>query len=198
MCELFAMSALQPAEVSFSLEESSRHGELSGPHEDGRGIAFYQNCDARIFREPLPAASSAYVRFIEIMLAQIDTPTDAPISARMRNHRLREKCKKSQRVSLRSQLAALFAGLRLNRQPIQLRLISRLARTLAAVVSMLPALRPVRTRTHHRILPDIIVGPVKGKPIDAPRFLHCLEGRQGGLDDGILKVFVVRLSRRMA
>jgi glutamine amidotransferase len=65
MCELFAMSALQPAEVSFSLEEFSQHGGLSGPHKDGWGIAFYQNRDALIIREPLPAASSAYVRFIE-------------------------------------------------------------------------------------------------------------------------------------
>ena len=65
MCELFAMSALQPAEVSFSLEEFSQHGGLSGPHKDGWGIAFYQDRDALIIREPLPAASSAYVRFIE-------------------------------------------------------------------------------------------------------------------------------------
>jgi glutamine amidotransferase len=39
MCELSAMSALQPAEVSFSLEEFSQHGGLSGPHKDGWGIA---------------------------------------------------------------------------------------------------------------------------------------------------------------
>jgi len=71
MCELFAMSALQPAEVSFSLEESSRHGGLSGPHQDGWGIAFYHYRDARIIREPLPAASSAYVRFIACWLKSI-------------------------------------------------------------------------------------------------------------------------------
>ncbi|MES9904747.1 MAG: class II glutamine amidotransferase [Sedimenticola sp.] len=40
MCELFAMSSLEPASVSFSMEEFSRHGGLSGPHRDGWGIAF--------------------------------------------------------------------------------------------------------------------------------------------------------------
>jgi hypothetical protein len=75
----------------------------------------------------------------------------------------------------------------------------RLARTLAAVVSMLPIIAaPTRTRTHYSILPGIIIGPVKGKSIDTPRFLHRLEGPEGSLDDGILKICVVRLTRRMA
>ena len=65
MCELFAMSARWPAAVSFSLEEFSRHGGLSGPHKDGWGIAFYENRDARIIRESIPAASSALERFLE-------------------------------------------------------------------------------------------------------------------------------------
>ena len=65
MCELLAMSARKPAEISFSLEEFSKHGGLSGPHKDGWGIAFYEDRDARIIREPVPAASSAWVRFIE-------------------------------------------------------------------------------------------------------------------------------------
>ncbi len=65
MCELFAMSARQPAAVSFSLEEFSRHGGLSGPHKDGWGIAFYEDLDARIIRESIPAASSACERFLE-------------------------------------------------------------------------------------------------------------------------------------
>lgn len=65
MCELLAMSARQPAEISFSLEEFSQHGGLSGPHKDGWGIAFYEDRDARIIREPLSAASSAWIRLIE-------------------------------------------------------------------------------------------------------------------------------------
>ena len=65
MCELFAMSARRSAAVSFSLEEFSRHGGLSGPHKDGWGIAFYDGHDARIIREPIAASSSAYERFLE-------------------------------------------------------------------------------------------------------------------------------------
>ena len=65
MCELFAMSARQPATVSFSLEKFSQHGGLSGPYQDGWGIAYFEDRDARIVREPRPAASSAYVQFIE-------------------------------------------------------------------------------------------------------------------------------------
>ena len=59
------MSARHPATVSCSLEEFSRHGGLSGPHKDGWGIAYLEDRDARIIREPAPAASSACVRFIE-------------------------------------------------------------------------------------------------------------------------------------
>lgn len=65
MCELFAMSALKPATVNFSLEEFARHGGLSGPHKDGWGIAYLQDRDARVIREPRPAASSACVQFIQ-------------------------------------------------------------------------------------------------------------------------------------
>lgn len=65
MCELFAMSSRLPATVSFSFEEFSRHGGLSGPHSDGWGIAWYEHGDARIVREPLAAATSACVEFIQ-------------------------------------------------------------------------------------------------------------------------------------
>lgn len=65
VCELLAMSARQPATVSFSLDAFSRHGGLSGPHEDGWGVAYLEGRDARLIREPAPAASSACVRFIE-------------------------------------------------------------------------------------------------------------------------------------
>ena len=39
MCELFAMSSSKPTEVSFSLDEFSRHGGLTNLHKDGSGIA---------------------------------------------------------------------------------------------------------------------------------------------------------------
>lgn len=65
MCELFAMSSRQGATVSFSFEEFSRRGGLTGPHGDGWGVAFFEGGDARVVREPAPASSSPCVRFIE-------------------------------------------------------------------------------------------------------------------------------------
>jgi glutamine amidotransferase len=65
MCELFSMSASAPASVSYSLEEFSRHGGLTGPHKDGWGIAYYAQGDVRLVKEPLPASDSACLRFIQ-------------------------------------------------------------------------------------------------------------------------------------
>lgn len=65
MCELFAMSARAPATVTFSLSELARHGGLTAPHADGWGVAFVEDRDARLFREPAPASTSACVRFLE-------------------------------------------------------------------------------------------------------------------------------------
>ncbi|MEJ1382514.1 MAG: class II glutamine amidotransferase [Candidatus Sedimenticola sp. (ex Thyasira tokunagai)] len=64
MCELFAMSSLEPASVSFSLDEFSLHGGVSGPHKDGWGIAFYEGMDAKIIREAGSAAASPYIDFL--------------------------------------------------------------------------------------------------------------------------------------
>jgi glutamine amidotransferase len=65
MCELFAMSARQPADVRFSLEEFSRHGGLAGPHKDGWGIAWYEGEDVRLVKEPCAASDSACLAFIQ-------------------------------------------------------------------------------------------------------------------------------------
>lgn len=64
MCELFAMSSLEPASVSFSLEEFAQHGGQSGPHDDGWGIAFYDGLDVKLFREAGSAAASPYIAFL--------------------------------------------------------------------------------------------------------------------------------------
>jgi predicted glutamine amidotransferase len=65
MCELFSMSSNVPENVTFSLEEFSRHGGLTGPHKDGWGIAYYAQGDVRLLKEPLPAHDSACLRFIQ-------------------------------------------------------------------------------------------------------------------------------------
>jgi len=64
LCELFALSSQLPTRVTFSLEEFSRHGASTGKLADGWGLAFYDGWDAQVFREPKPAASSDWMRFI--------------------------------------------------------------------------------------------------------------------------------------
>jgi len=59
------MSSRVPADVKFSLEAFSRRGGLEGPHKDGWGIAWYEEEDVRLVKEPYPAADSACVRFIQ-------------------------------------------------------------------------------------------------------------------------------------
>jgi glutamine amidotransferase len=65
MCELFALSSLLPATVSFSMAEFSRHGGLTGPHKDGWGIAFYEENDVQIIRETIPAMRSDYIHCLK-------------------------------------------------------------------------------------------------------------------------------------
>lgn len=65
MCELFAMSSLEPATVSFSLEELAKHGGLTGPHKDGWGVVFYAGRDIHVVREPSPASKSSSIEFIK-------------------------------------------------------------------------------------------------------------------------------------
>ncbi len=65
MCELFAMSALFPTTVCLSLDTLARHGGGSGPHRDGWGVAFTQEGDALVIREPGAANDSACLAFLQ-------------------------------------------------------------------------------------------------------------------------------------
>ena len=64
MCELFAMSAQFPTTVRLSLDELARHGDVNG-HRDGWGIAFAQEGDALVVREPGAAIDSACLAFLQ-------------------------------------------------------------------------------------------------------------------------------------
>jgi len=64
MCELFSLSSLHPTNISFSLEEFADHGGHNGPHKDGWGVAYYEDLDLRLFREPCPASSSPCVKLL--------------------------------------------------------------------------------------------------------------------------------------
>lgn len=65
MCELFAMSARQPATVSLSLEEFARHGGETARHRDGWGVAYFDDGDARLLKEAAAASDSAFMDFVE-------------------------------------------------------------------------------------------------------------------------------------
>jgi len=65
MCELFAMSSFLPSTVTFSLEEFSQHGGLTDSHKDGWGIAFYEENDVRMIKEPQAAVYSPCLEFVK-------------------------------------------------------------------------------------------------------------------------------------
>lgn len=58
------MSSNAAANVRLSFSEFASHGGGRGPHADGWGIAYYEGRDARVMREPSPAAHSPCARLI--------------------------------------------------------------------------------------------------------------------------------------
>jgi len=64
MCELFCLSSGQPTTVTFSLERLARHGALGQANVDGWGLAFYDDRDVRLYKEPEPAGESAWLTYI--------------------------------------------------------------------------------------------------------------------------------------
>lgn len=65
MCELLALSTSHPAQLTFSLQTLAARGGGAGTMHDGWGVAFYQGLDVALFREPLCAADSPLVRYLE-------------------------------------------------------------------------------------------------------------------------------------
>lgn len=89
MCELFALSSSSPTEVSFSLDEFSKHGGLTGHHRHGWGIAYYDKNTARIIKEASQASDSACLNFIknysilsQIIMSHIRYATQGEVSFR--------------------------------------------------------------------------------------------------------------------
>ncbi len=66
VCELFAISSRYPTCVGFSLETLAQRGGHNGPHKDGWGVAYFEERDVFLLREPSPAAESDLVRFMEV------------------------------------------------------------------------------------------------------------------------------------
>ena len=73
MCELFALSASAPVDIKLSLGELARHGDETGIHADGWGVAFLEGRDARVFREPQAAALSPWVKCLQDHPVRSDT-----------------------------------------------------------------------------------------------------------------------------
>ena len=65
VCELLGLSARLPTRLTFSLERFAAHGGHLDRHGDGWGVAFFEGPDLRLYREPVPAAESPLVRFLE-------------------------------------------------------------------------------------------------------------------------------------
>jgi predicted glutamine amidotransferase len=87
MCELLAMSSLEPATLSISLEAFSERGGLYAPHKDGWGAAFYSGRDARRLRETGAASRSSGIRFLReqeyrsnLVLAHVRQATKGAVS----------------------------------------------------------------------------------------------------------------------
>ncbi len=65
MCELFCLSSRRATVVSFSLEAFARRGGRDGRNVDGWGLAYYDDHDVRLYREPEPAEDSVWLSFVE-------------------------------------------------------------------------------------------------------------------------------------
>lgn len=65
MCELFGFSSLLPTRATFSLRSFADRGGFTSASVDGWGLAFLDGRDARLYKEPAPAADSCWLRFIE-------------------------------------------------------------------------------------------------------------------------------------
>jgi len=58
------MSSLFPTTISSSLQEVAQHGGTTGVHQDGWGLAFYDDNDVQLIRETGAASRSHYLQFI--------------------------------------------------------------------------------------------------------------------------------------
>jgi glutamine amidotransferase len=65
MCELLALSSLQPARLTNSLRALAARGSAANGAHDGWGVAFYQGRDVALFREAAAAADSPLVHYLE-------------------------------------------------------------------------------------------------------------------------------------
>lgn len=73
MCELLAISASTPVDIRLSLAELAQHGGATDKHADGWGVAYLEGRDVRLFREPVAAATSPWIRCLQSHPIRSDT-----------------------------------------------------------------------------------------------------------------------------
>lgn len=64
MCELLAISSRQPARLSFSLSTLAERTTPGQRSRDGWGVAYYQDREVLLYREPAPASDSPLARHL--------------------------------------------------------------------------------------------------------------------------------------
>jgi len=64
MCQLFGISVSDPIRLRFGWEEFARRGSEDGGNPDGWGVAYFDDREVLLLREPRPAADSPLVRFL--------------------------------------------------------------------------------------------------------------------------------------
>ncbi len=87
MCELFSMSSKMPTVATRSIDAFTRRGGRDTRNADGWGVAFCNDRDVRIYREPEPAGDSAWLSFIKrqrmpgrLMLSHVRHATQGEVS----------------------------------------------------------------------------------------------------------------------
>ena len=87
MCELFSMSSRIPTVATCSIDAFAQRGGWDTRNIDGWGVAFYNDRDVRIYREPEPAGDSAWLSFIKrqrlpgrLMLSHLRHATQGAVS----------------------------------------------------------------------------------------------------------------------
>ena len=89
MCQLLAMSCLQPASINFSLEGFHTRGCHTDEHKDGWGMAFFETERPRLFHDHAPAAWSPLLQKVKsefikakLVIAHIRKATYGNVSLR--------------------------------------------------------------------------------------------------------------------
>jgi glutamine amidotransferase len=65
VCELLGLSSDRSATISLSLAKLAEHGGPPGLNGDGWGVAYYEDPDARLIKDPGPASDSDWIGFLE-------------------------------------------------------------------------------------------------------------------------------------